>query len=49
MDFSNVFYKEIPLDENNTFSANLMQNNGVEQAKFKKTKIYAINGLSIGY
>ena len=49
MDFSNVFYKEIPLDENNIFSANLMQNNGVEQAKFKNSKIYAINGLSIGY
>ena len=49
MDYSHVFYKEIPLDENNIFSANLMENNGVEQAKFKKSKIYAINGLSIGY
>ena len=49
MDYSHVFYKEIPLDENNIFSANLMENNGVEQAKFKKSKIYAVNGLSIGY
>ena len=47
MEFSQVFYKEIPLDEDNIFSANLAENDGVEQVKFKKSKIYAISGLSI--
>ena len=47
MAFFNVFYKEIPLDEDNIFSANLTENNGVEQVKFKKSKICAIIGLSI--
>ena len=47
MEFSHVFYKEIPLDEDNIFSANLAENDGVEQVKFKKSKIYAISGLSI--
>ena len=30
MEFSHVFCKEIPLDEDNIFSANLAENNGVE-------------------
>ena len=47
MEFSHVFYKEIPLDEGNIFSANLTKNNGVEQVKFKKSKICSISGLSI--
>ena len=47
MEFSHVFYKEIPLGEDNIFSANLTENNRVEQVKFKKSKIYAISGLSI--
>ena len=47
MEFSHVFYKEIPLDEDNIFSANLTENNEVEQIKFKKSKVYAISGLSI--
>ena len=47
MEFCQVFYKEIPLDEDNIFSGNLMENNEVEQVKFKKSKIYTISGLSI--
>ena len=47
MEFSHVFYKEIPLDEDNIFSPNITKNNEVEQIKFKKSKIYAISGLSI--
>ena len=35
------------MDEGNIFSANLTENNGVERVKFKKSKIYAISGLSI--
>ena len=47
MEFCRVFYKEIPLDEDNIFSANLTENNGVQQVKFKNSKIYSISGLSI--
>ena len=47
MDFSHIYYKEIPLDEDNIFSAKHTENNEVEQIKFKKSKIYAISGLSI--
>ena len=47
MEFSYVFCKEIPLDEDNIFSANLAENNGVESVKFKKSKLFAISGLSI--
>ena len=47
MEFCRVFYKKIPLDEDNIFSANLTENNGVQQVKFKKSKIYSISGLSI--
>ena len=45
MKFFHLFYKEISSDEDNIFSANLTEKNGVEQVKFKKSKIYAINGL----
>ena len=45
MTFFHLFYKEISSDEDNIFSANLTEKNGVEQVKFKKSKIYAINGL----
>ena len=47
MEFSHVFYKEIALDEDNIFSANVTENNKVEQVKFKKSKTHAISGLSI--
>ena len=47
MEFSHVFYKEPPVDEDNIFSANLTENNEIEQIKLKKSKIYAISGLSI--
>ena len=47
MDFSHIYYKLIPVDEDQIFSANLTENNEVEQIKFKKSKIYAMSGLSI--
>ena len=47
MEFSHVFYKEIPLDEDYIFSLKLTENNEVGQVKFKKCKIYAISRLSI--
>ena len=42
-----IFYRELPLDENNIFTANLAEKNEVEEVKFKKSKEYAVTGLSI--
>ena len=36
-----IFYKELPLNENNIFTGNL------PEVRFKKSKEYAITGLSI--
>ena len=47
MEPSNVFYKELPLDEDNVFLANLAKNNKVEQIRFKKLNKYAIRTLSV--
>ena len=47
MEFCHVFYKEISLDEGTIFSANLIENNEIDQISFKKLKLYAISGLSI--
>ena len=42
-----IFYREFPLGENNIFTANLAEKNEVEEVRFKKSKEYAITGLSI--
>ena len=42
-----IFYRELLLDENNIFTANLAEKNEVEEVRFKKSKEYAITGLSI--
>ena len=47
MEPAHVLYKELPLDESNIFSANLAENNEVEEIKFKKSNEYAVIGLSI--
>ena len=47
MEPAHVFYKELPLDENNIFSANLAENNEVEEIKLKRSKEYAVTSLSI--
>ena len=47
MEPAHVFWKELLLDENNIFSANLAENNEVEEIKFKKSKEYAVTSLSI--
>ena len=33
---AHIFHNELPLDENNIFSANLTENNELEEIKFKK-------------
>ena len=42
-----IFYKDLPVDENNIFIANLTEKNEVEEVKFKKSREYAVTGLSI--
>ena len=42
-----IFYKELEIDENNFFTANISQENEVENVLFKKNKEYAITGMTI--
>ena len=42
-----MFYKELPTDDNSIFVANLAEKNEVVSIKFKKSREYAITGLSI--
>ena len=42
-----IFYKELPADENNIFTADIAEKNEVENVKFKKSQEYAVTGLSI--
>ena len=42
-----IFYRELPIDKNNIFTANLAEKNEVEEVKFKTSKEYVITGLSI--
>ena len=41
------FYKELLIDENNIFTANLAEENEVEEVRFKKSKEYSITGISV--
>ena len=42
-----IFYKELPIDENNILTANLAEENKAEEIRFKKWKEYSITGISI--
>ena len=42
-----IFYKELPVDENNIFTTNLAEKNEVEEVRLKKSREYAFTGLSI--
>ena len=42
-----IFYKELPVDGNNIFTANLAKKNEVEVFTFTKSRKYAITDLSI--
>ena len=42
-----IFYKELEIGENNVFTANISQENEVENVLFKKNKEYAITGMTI--
>ena len=47
MEPSYIFYKELPIDENNIFEANISEKNEAENVLFKKSNKYTITGLSI--
>ena len=42
-----IFYNELEIDGNNVFTANISQENEVENVLFKKNKEYAITGMTI--
>ena len=42
-----IFYKEHSTDTNNIFTADLAEKNEIEEVKFKKSREYALTGLSI--
>ena len=44
---SYIFYKELPIDENDIFEANKSEKNKVQNVLFKKSNKYAITGLSV--
>ena len=47
MELIHIFYKELPVVENNIFIANLTEKDDVDTVKFKKSREYAVTGLSI--
>ena len=47
MELSYIFYKELPIDENNIFERNISDKIEVQNALFKKSNKYTITGLSI--
>ena len=47
MDPSYIYFKEIKIDPNNTFTANFSEENEIENVKFNKENIYGITGLNI--
>ena len=42
-----IFYKELPADKNNIFTADIAEKNEVKNATFKKFQEYTVTGLSI--
>ena len=47
MDPSYIYFKEIKIDPNNTFTANFSEENEIENVKFSKEYKYGITGLTI--
>ena len=42
-----IFYEELTVDENNIFTANIAEENEIEEVRFQQSKEYAVAGLSI--
>ena len=47
MDINFIYYKELPLLDENIFSANLSQNNEIEEISLKKPNQHMITNLKI--
>ena len=47
MDINYVFYKELPILDENIFSANLAENNEIEEISYKKYNRHLITGLKV--
>ena len=47
MDPSYIYFKEIKIDPNNTFTTNFLEENEIENVKFNKEYEYGITGLTI--
>ena len=40
-----IFFKELEIDQDNTFTANVSQENGVENVTFNTDEEYAVTGM----
>ena len=47
MEPTQIFYKQLPIDENNVFTANVSKKNEVQNILFRKSNEYAIIVLVI--
>ena len=47
MDPVHIFFKELEIDQDNTFTANVSQENKVENVVFKTDKEYTVTGMVI--
>ena len=47
MEAIHIFYKELPVDENNIFTADITEKNEVENVRFKKLLEYVVTRHSI--
>ena len=47
MDPSYIYFKEIKIDQDNTFTVNFLEENEIENVKFNKENEYGITGLTI--
>ena len=47
MDLSHIFFEELPVDDDNIFSANLAENNEIENFLLRKDKKYMVTKPSI--
>ena len=49
MERIHIIYKELPIYGNNIFTANIAKEKEKEEVKFRKSKEYAVAGLSINH
>ena len=47
MDLVHIFFNELEIDKDNTFTANVSQENKVENVLFNTDKEYAVTGMII--